>query len=48
MTSGALYDAAQATALAEADQRRLKALADNAELPLVWLDVAVKGQVWGR
>lgn len=47
-TSGALYSNAQRDAAAAAEKARLKALRDNEELPLVYFDVAIKGQHVGR
>lgn len=47
-TSGALYsDAARSTAAAN-EAARLQALKSNEELPLVWLDVSIKGKPVGR
>lgn len=47
-TSGALYSEAEHTAAAAAGKARLQALRDNEELPLVYLDVSIKGQAVGR
>lgn len=47
-TSGALYSEAEHTAAAAAGKARLQALRDNEKLPLVYLDVSIKGQAVGR
>lgn len=47
-TSGALFDDALLLAQQEAEAARLRALKDDPELPLVWLDVSVKGKAVGR
>lgn len=54
-TAGALYtDAeleeykARAATQKEAEAERLRTLRGNEELPLVWMDVALKGKALGR
>jgi peptidyl-prolyl isomerase D len=47
-TSGALYDDAARTALIATEQARLQALRNDEALPLVYLDVAIKGKPVGR
>eukprot|EP00198_Chlamydomonas_reinhardtii_P007241 XP_001696577.1 peptidyl-prolyl cis-trans isomerase, cyclophilin-type [Chlamydomonas reinhardtii] len=47
-TSGALYPPEERLRVQEAERLRLEALRDNADLPLVYLDVAVKGTHIGR
>ena len=47
-TSGALYDDAEHDRLAKAEATRLQKLKADPELPLVYLDVAIKGEKVGR
>lgn len=47
-TSGALYSDSQRDAAAAAEKARLATLKANDELPLVYFDVAIKGQHVGR
>jgi peptidyl-prolyl isomerase D len=47
-TSGALFDDAELGRQRAAEAARLAALRDDADLPLVWLDVSVKGSPVGR
>lgn len=47
-TSGALFSDAKRDAAAAAEAARLQALKSNEELPLVYLDVAIKGRPIGR
>ncbi|KAG2430637.1 hypothetical protein HYH02_013635 [Chlamydomonas schloesseri] len=47
-TSGALYPPEERLRVQEAERLRLEALRDNADLPMVYLDVAVKGKHIGR
>jgi hypothetical protein len=47
-TSGALYDNAARSALLATEQSRLQALRNDAALPLVYFDVAIKGKPAGR
>lgn len=47
-TSGALFSDAKRDAAAAAEAARLQALKTNEELPLVYLDVAIKGRPIGR
>lgn len=43
-----MYDDAQRDAAAAAEAKRLQDLRNNEELPLVYLDVAIKGKPVGR
>eukprot|EP00878_Enallax_costatus_P025836 GHUV01027673.1.p1 GENE.GHUV01027673.1~~GHUV01027673.1.p1 ORF type:complete len:303 (+),score=56.86 GHUV01027673.1:1296-2204(+) len=47
-TSGALYDDLEREAQVAAERKRLEALRNDEDLPLVWLDVAIKGKHVGR
>lgn len=47
-TSGALYNEFEREAQVAAEKRRLEALRKDEDLPLVWLDVAIKGKHIGR
>ncbi|KXZ52196.1 hypothetical protein GPECTOR_10g827 [Gonium pectorale] len=47
-TSGALYKPEERLRVLEAERLRLEALRDNPNLPLVYVDVAIKGKYIGR
>ncbi len=47
-TSGALYAPEEKLRVLESERLRLEALRDNPDLPLVYLDIAIKGNYVGR
>jgi hypothetical protein len=47
-TSGALFDDAEQAAVIQAERARVDALRMDQGLPLVWIDVAIKGKRVGR